>query len=123
LRLLLDEHYSPSLARALRDRGHDVEAFAERADLVGATDEAVLAAAAREGRGLVTNNARHLVPIAGRRLEAGGSHYGLILTSDRTFPRGREAIGGLTRALEALLTSAPADDALTDQTRWLTPVG
>jgi hypothetical protein len=123
LRLLLDEHYSPSLARALRDRGHDVEAIAERADLVGAADEVVLAAAAREGRGLMTNNARHFVPIAGRRLEAGGSHYGLILTSDRTLPRGREAIGGLTRALEALLTSVPADDALTDQTRWLTPVG
>ncbi len=122
MRLLVDEHYSPVLARVLRDRGHDVEAIAERADLVGATDEAVLTAAEREARGLVTNNARHLVPIAGRRLEAGGSHHGLILTSDRTLPRGREAIGGLTRALDALLTSLPADEALVDQTRWLAPV-
>jgi hypothetical protein len=121
LRLLLDEHYSPLLARVLRDRGHDVEAIAQRADLAGATDEAVLAAAERERRGLVTNNARHLVPIAGRRLEAGGSHYGLIVTSDRTFPRGREAIGALARALDGLL-ALPADDALADQTRWLGPV-
>jgi hypothetical protein len=87
LRLLLDEHYSPTIAQGLRGRGHDVVAVAERADLVGAADCDLLESAGNEGRVLVTNNARHLVPIATELLGTGGSHAGLVLTSDRSLSR------------------------------------
>jgi hypothetical protein len=122
LRLLLDEHYSQTLAQELRDRGHDVVAVAERADLIAASDCALLEAADREGRALVTNNVRHLVPIATQRPGAGESHAGLVLTSDTSLPRSMGAIGALISALDGLLGAHPANDALRDQTRWLAPV-
>lgn len=121
MRLLLDEHYSQNLAQALRDRGHDVVAVAERADLRAASDRALLEAADREGRALLTNNVRHLVPIATQRLGAGESHAGLVLTSDSSFPRSMGAIGALVSALDSLLAAHPASEALRDQTRWLEP--
>lgn len=122
MRLLLDEHYSPTLAQTLRDRGHDVVAVGERADLSAASDHVLLEVAEREGRALVTNNVRHLVPLAVQRLGAGESHAGLVLTSDRTLPRAMRAIGAFVSALDTLLAAHPADDALRDQTRWLAPV-
>jgi hypothetical protein len=123
LRLLLDEHYSPTVAQGLRGRGHDVVAVAERADLVGAADPDLLEAAGDEARTLVTNNARHLVPIATELLGAGGSHAGLVLTSDRSLPRAMGSVGDLIGALEALLVAHPADEALRDQVRWLAATG
>jgi hypothetical protein len=123
LRLLLDEHYSPTVAQGLRGRGHDVVAVAERADLVGAADRDLLEAAGDEGRVLVTNNARHLVPIATELLGTGGSHAGLVLTSDRSLPRAMGSVGDLLDALEALLVAHPADEALRDQVRWLAATG
>jgi predicted nuclease of predicted toxin-antitoxin system len=42
-RLLLDEMFSPTLAAALRDLGHDVIAVAERSDLRSMTDSEILA--------------------------------------------------------------------------------
>ena len=122
MRLLLDEHYSQTLAQALRDRGHDVVAVAERADLSAASDRALLEAADRQGRALVTNNVRHLVPIATQRLGAGESHAGLVLASDRSLPRSMEAIGAFISALDRLLAARPASDALRDQMHWLAPV-
>ncbi|MCP9488873.1 MAG: DUF5615 family PIN-like protein [Solirubrobacteraceae bacterium MAG38_C4-C5] len=121
MRLLLDEHYSPTLAQTLRDRGHDVVALGERADLSAASDHVLLEVAEREGRALVTNNVRHLVPLAAQRLGAGESHAGLVLTSDRTLPRSMGALGAFVSALDGLLAAYPADDALRDQTCWLAP--
>ena len=70
----------------------------------------------------MTNNVRHLVPIATQRLGAGESHAGLVLTRDRSLPRTMGAVGAFVSALEGLLAAHPADDALRDQTRWLAPV-
>jgi uncharacterized protein with PIN domain len=42
VKLLLDEHYSPAIARQLRILGHDVVAVAERADLVSLSDDGLL---------------------------------------------------------------------------------
>jgi predicted nuclease of predicted toxin-antitoxin system len=119
MRLLLDEHYSPRIARALRDRGHDVIAVGERADLAGVDDAALLQAAADEHRALVTNNVADLVVAARERTAGGQTHAGLVLTSDRSLPRTRAGIGAIVAALDALLATHLGEEALADRTCWL----
>jgi hypothetical protein len=123
MRLLLDEHYSQQIARQMRDAGHDVIAVAERADLIGTADRDLLRRCACEGRALLTNNVEDFVILARELAAAGESHAGLVFTSDRSLPRSRAGIGGLVRALSALMQSEPGEHALADQIRWLTPVG
>ncbi|MGH4010420.1 MAG: DUF5615 family PIN-like protein [Pseudonocardiaceae bacterium] len=54
VRLLLDEMYPPTLADALRDKGHGVIAVAASAELAGSDDATVLDVATGDGRCLVT---------------------------------------------------------------------
>ena len=61
--LLIDEQLSPQIAARLRDKGYDVEAVVDCADLVGSTDREVLALAARQGRAVVTNNVKDFCPL------------------------------------------------------------
>jgi len=121
VRLLLDEQYSPEIAKELRRQGHAVEAVAERPDLQASDDEALLVLATREGRTLVTNNVRDFVPIARSFAAEGRGHSGLIFTSDRSLPRTRRGFGVLARALQRALEAHPDDDALVDQSMWLEP--
>jgi hypothetical protein len=115
----LDEHFSPEIARQLRRRHHDVIAASAQADLHGLSDGDLLAHASRDRRALVTENVADYAELH-RALVAGGRrHHGLIFTSPRQFPRTPRAIGRLVRALDALLDSHRADDALVNQTRWL----
>src|SRR5947208_15888711 len=107
MKLALDEHYSPQIARQLRDRGHDVMAVAERGDLAGLPDEALLHATSHEARALVTNNVDDFVALAREFAAAGEAHGGLVFTSDRSLPRTRAGIGRLVAALEALLVGHP----------------
>ena len=117
LRLLLDEHFSPEVARQLRSRGHDVIAARERIELHGLTDRDLLAAAVEERRVLVTENVADFVELHRQSVVRGGPHAGLIFTSPRRFPRTRRAIGRLVRALDALVADGPQD--LEGQTWWL----
>lgn len=113
MRLLLDELYPPSIAVALRDRGHDAIAVTEVGrELVGRPDEAILAAAADDRRALVTENSADLIRIHRRFLADRRPHYGLVLTSNRSLPRHRvdAFIGDAIRALERLLAERPGDD-------------
>ena len=91
MRLLLDEHYSPEIARQLRTRGHDVVAVAERADLVGLGDDELLGRMARERRASMTNNVKDFLPLVGRFVEA----------------------------LDAFLRRHQGDDACRNQVQWL----
>jgi predicted nuclease of predicted toxin-antitoxin system len=109
VRLLLDEMFVPAIAEALRARGHDVVAVLERADLRGQDDDVVFEAAQHLGRALVTENVRDLRPIAARLASAGSVHHGLILTTNRRFPRAHpRTTGRLVVALGALLESEGA---------------
>ncbi len=109
MKLLLDEMYTAAVAEQLRERGHDVIAVAERADLRGTPDEDLLDWACTEDRALVTDNQRDFIPIHRRRIASGGDHRGLILTTNRRFPRGQPATTGkLVLALDEFLhTTAP----------------
>jgi len=121
LRLLLDEHYSPAIAQALRRRGHEVVSVVEREDLVERSDHELMTQASSERRAVVTENARDFVPLARQTAASGASHYGIVLSSPRTMPRSAGTIGAFVGALELLLLEHPADDALSDQVRWLQP--
>jgi hypothetical protein len=106
LKLALDEMYAPAVAEQLRDRGHEVVAVTERADLRGTADEDLLAWAQTEGRALVTDNQGDFIPIHHRRIASGHDHKGLILTTNRRFPRGQPATTGkLVIALDEFIAS------------------
>ncbi len=117
MKLLLDEHFSPEIARQLRTRGHDVVAARARVDLHGITDRDLLAFAGGERRTIVTENVADFAELHREWVLRGKPHSGLVFTSPRRFPRTRRAIGKLVQALDDLLTDGPHD--LNDQTWWL----
>jgi predicted nuclease of predicted toxin-antitoxin system len=118
VRALLDEQLSPQIAVLLRKAGYDVDAVADREDLVGLSDRAVLEAACREGRAVVTNNIKDFRPLAAEWLAQGRTHAGLILLpSART--RNRNAIVTIAAAIENVLLDHP--DGLSGSERWTAP--
>jgi len=119
VRLLLDEHYSPEIARQLRARDHDVVAVAERADLVGLSDEELLRRMAQEQRAIMTSNVKDFVPLTSRSAVEGNEHYGLLLTSDKSMPRRSDAIGRVVDALDAFLRCHQDKDSYCNQVQWL----
>jgi hypothetical protein len=119
VKLLLDEHFSRRIAVALRRRGHDVVAVAERDDLRCQADVSILAAAGAEGRVVVTEDVADFLTLGARRLPDRRQHRGVVLVPHPAFPRHRPGIGRLTRALEALLVSHPGDDDLIGSVFWL----
>ena len=121
MKLLLDEHFSPRIAVQLRQRGHDVAAARERADLRGMRDADLFALMPAERRAIVTEDAADFLPLVRAAVVRGTDHFGVVLTSSRQFPRTIRSIGRLVSALDAFLTARPADDALRGQSWWLEP--
>ena len=119
MRLLLDEHLSPEIAVALRQRGHDVVAVAERPDLRRSADIAILAVAASEGRVVVTQNVRDFAALGARRLPSRKPHAGVVLVPRQRFRGSRSGFGLLIRALAAFLDAHPGDDELAGRVIWL----
>lgn len=78
MRLFLDAHISgPRIARALRERGHDVRSADEERELDGLEDEHLLELAAGECRVMITFDVKDFTVIARRWAEAGRTHAGL----------------------------------------------
>jgi hypothetical protein len=123
VRALLDEQLSGRIAQLLRERGLDVEAVAERSDLLQAPDHEVIAAAAREGRAVVSNNIKDFRPLAAERVTDGRGHAGLILLPagrSRSRSRSREATGALADAIEAVMRAHP--DGILSAEHWIAPL-
>ena len=119
MRLLIDEMYPPAIAEQLRERGHDVVAVTEQAELRSFSDIALFALAQQEGRPVVTENIADFVPIADAADQRGETHYGLVLVDPAKYPRGAgRTVGRLVRALDELLTAHPAPEP-TSARRWL----
>jgi predicted nuclease of predicted toxin-antitoxin system len=113
LRLLLDEHYSFTIAQELRRRGVDAVAIQhERPDLEGRDDDLVLRTAAVERRVVVTNNVRDYAPLVEDFGLRGEPQFGVIFTDDATFPRTHAAIGMFVNALAMFVEGTPDDDLL-----------
>ena len=106
VKLLLDEMWPPMIAVALRDRGHQVVAVAERPDLRGRPDEEILETAQAGCWVIVTENVVDYRPLAAAAARAGRANPALVFTSNRSFPRAnRRTAGRLVTALDALLTT------------------
>jgi hypothetical protein len=119
LRLLLDEHYSPVIAEQLRERGHDVVAVTERPDLVGLSDAELFALTAVERRAIVTENWGDFQREIQDAAATGMTHYGVLLTSRKQLPRGKDTIGLYVSVLDDFLARHQAEDALLNNYRWL----
>ena len=119
MKLLLDEMWSPVVARQLRARGHDVVAVAEREDLRTKSDAVILAAALEENRIVVTEDADDYRDLALIEAREGRAYPAFIVTSNVRWPRGRpRTFGRLVRSLDALLSSGETIEG----EHWLTPV-
>jgi predicted nuclease of predicted toxin-antitoxin system len=114
LRLLLDEHFSPEIARQLRQRGHDVVAVSERAELRGRPDRVHFASLPDQQRAIVTRDLADFRPLLAEALRRGSPTYGIVCVSHR-FPLNRQEIGRLVNALAALMDANPTPDAIIKQ--------
>ena len=125
MRLILDELCPPGIAEALRSRGHDVVSLHDptHAHLRGRSDAEVLAAAATELRAVVTDNARHFLPLHRELIARGETRHGLVLFSNRSFPRHRPDtfVRAMVRELDELLDVADGDPD--GRVVWLRPAG
>jgi len=118
LRLLLDEHISPAVARRLRQKGHDVIAAAET-DLGGAADSDVLDWATKKSRAIVTANVEHFRPLYAALVQRGQITSGLVLLSSSRFVLARASSGRLVDALDAFLVGHPGLSDLACLEHWL----
>ena len=108
LRLLLDEHISPEVAKGLRRRDHSLVVYAmtdwERGDFLGQEDSVCLREAAAQGLTLVTYDRRTIPPLLKNWAEVGRRHGGVIFVDEKTISPAD--IGGLIRALGELVKEA-----------------
>ncbi len=120
LRLLLDEHLSAQIA--VQVRGHnpqvDIVCMQEWRDgtLISGSDAVLLREAHREGRTLVTRDARTIPPLLRDWGERKIAHGGVIFVDHRSFAEG--TVGTLVMALLALW-EAEQDTDWTDAVRYL----
>jgi len=104
LKLLLDEHISPAVAKGLRRRhpALSVLTLAEWEDgsFLGQEDSTCLKAAAAQKLTLVTYDRRTIPPLLKIWAEEGRSHGGVIFVDEKTLAPSN--IGGLVGALSQL---------------------
>ena len=91
----------------------------EEADLRGMTDPDLFAEAQRRNCAVLTENTADYIVLdaeyRGRHL----AHWGLVFTSNRTFPRGKTTtVGALVKALDELLRNVELEDR-SSQVIWL----
>ena len=119
MRAIQDEQLSPQIAMLLRKAGYDVDAVADREDLIGRSDRFILEVACCEGRAVITNNIKDFRPLAAEWLAQGRVHAGLILLPSRR-TRTRNAIAIIAAAIENVLRDHP--DGLSGSERWIAPL-
>lgn len=118
MKLLLDEHLSPVIAQALRERGHDVVAIVERREWVQLSDDDVLELARAEQRAVVTNNLRDFRPRAAALVTSGAGHHGMVYVPG-SYRRTNKDLGRIVDALATILDARPDPDGLRNGETWL----
>jgi predicted nuclease of predicted toxin-antitoxin system len=113
---LLDEHYPPILARSLAAQGVDAVAIiGDRPHLTGASDARVLAAAAREGRVVVTED----VSTFALAVQEVPAHVGVVYCRSRVFQRTGKGLARIERALRLLAKDPPPGLGSAPLSWWL----
>ncbi|HKD84408.1 MAG TPA: hypothetical protein VKB58_06645 [Terriglobales bacterium] len=112
LKLLLDEHISPEVAKAIQRGSRSLVAHSlvqwKDGSLLGKEDSACLLEAAQQRLTLVTYDRRTIPPLLKVWAEEGRSHGGVIFVDEKTIAP--LDIGGLVRALILLAEEAEAMD-------------
>lgn len=111
LKLLLDEHISPRVAKGLRQHNPGIVVFSmkewEQGAFLGQTDALFLQVAAVQNLTLVTYDCRTIPSLLKMIAEQGRSHAGVIFVDEKTIAACH--IGALVRALTTLFQ---------EQQRW-----
>ena len=112
MRLILDEHISPDIARGLRDAGIDVIEVSswQSRTLRSTADDHILTIAAEERRVLVSFDVNTIPPLIGVWSGQGKHHTGVILISRKSFRQ--NDVGGIVRALRMLIAERTSEDWL-----------
>ena len=101
LKLLLDEHISPSVAVGLRRRQPSLAVVSladwEDGNFVGQDDSICLLEAAAQRRTLVTYDRRTIPPLLKTWAESGRKHGGVIFIDEKTISP--SDVGGLVQSL------------------------
>jgi hypothetical protein len=104
LKLLLDEHISPEVAKGVQRRNRSLVIHSmvwwESGNFLGEEDSACLLEAAKQRLTLVTYDRRTIPPLLKLWAEGGRSHGGVIFVDEKTISPAD--IGGLVRALISL---------------------
>jgi predicted nuclease of predicted toxin-antitoxin system len=104
MKLLLDEHLSPAIAKGLRSRHSNFPVITlaewEEGRFLAATDESILEEAAIQGLTLVTYDRKTIPPLLKSWAETGHDHGGVVFVDEKTIPP--SDFGGLIRALQEL---------------------
>ncbi len=120
LRLLLDAHVAPAVAKGLARRCAGLQVLPLRdwrgGMFLDVADADLLEAAAQEGLTLVTYDLKTIPPLLRRWAEEGRHHAGVVLVDDATIPQ--RAVGRLVTAL-AQLAEAHGREDWTDRTLFL----
>lgn len=85
MRFLIDEMFSPAVARHLTDLGHDARHVRDLG-LAGSTDEEVLQVATWDDRVVVTENAADFVPLLDSAVGTGVMTPPVVLALKRGLP-------------------------------------
>lgn len=118
-RLILDEHYSATIAQALREVGHDVIAAVASDELRGVSDPELYRHATETGRRVVTENIKDFRPLLLAATASGTPGAALLLVPPRRFPRGRgDRNATIVAAINAWLVQPDADPRPVED--WLT---
>ncbi len=92
---------------------------AERADLLGLSDDELFRRMAQERRAIMTDNVKDLVPLTSHAAVAADDHDGLLFTSGSSMPRPSDTIGRFVDALDGFLRRYEGEESYRNQVQWL----
>ncbi len=113
--------FPAAIAQALRADGYDVIAVQDDGELRESSDPELFAHAQGLRRAVVTENVKDFLPLDAASHARDEPHYGLVLTTNGSFPRHRDRfVGAVPRALRDFLDDHPNVTAVS-AVHWLRP--